>query len=135
MKKFLISCVVLFVLWMLGSWLVHGALLMSDYGELGSMFRSPEDSQQYSIWMLIAHVIMAAAFTWIYQRGVQPGDWPGQGLRYGAAIACMTVVPTYMIYYAVQPMPGMVVVKQIVFDAILILLLGLVVAFLNRRAA
>lgn len=31
-----------------------------------------------------------------------------------------------------QPLPGMLVIKQIVFSAILVALLGVLVAFLNR---
>ena len=38
----------------------------------------------------------------------------------------------YMIYYVVQPMPGAHVVKQIVFDGILVLVLGAIVAYLYR---
>jgi hypothetical protein len=45
----------------------------------------------------------------------------------------LTVVPTYTIYYVVQPMPGIHVVKQIVFDGALLLVLGAVVAFLYRN--
>jgi hypothetical protein len=56
-------------------------------------------------------------------------------LRFGVTIALLTVVPTYLIYYAVQPMPGILVAKQIVFDGLLLLALGLVVAFLYRDAA
>ena len=37
-----------------------------------------------------------------------------------------------MIYYVVQPMPGMLAVKQIVFDSITTLILGGIVAFLYR---
>jgi hypothetical protein len=51
------------------------------------------------------------------------------------AVAFLTVVPTYLIYYVVQPMPGAVVTKQIVFDGILILILGAIVAFLYREPA
>lgn len=47
-----------------------------------------------------------------------------QGVRFGVVIALLTVVPTYMIYYVVQPMPSMHVVKQIIFDGILMVLLG-----------
>jgi hypothetical protein len=41
----------------------------------------------------------------------------------------------YTIYYVVQPMPGQHVVKQIVFDGLLILVLGLIVAWVYRPAA
>ena len=41
----------------------------------------------------------------------------------------------HMIFYAVQPTAGMTVIKQIIFDSILIVILGLVVAFLNKPQA
>jgi hypothetical protein len=41
-------------------------------------------------------------------------------------------VPIYLIYYVVQPQPGMLVVKQIVFDTILTLVVGAAVAFIYR---
>jgi hypothetical protein len=47
-------------------------------------------------------------------------------------VALLTIVPTYLIYYAVQPMPGAMVVKQIVFDGIGTVLLGVIVGWLYR---
>jgi hypothetical protein len=41
----------------------------------------------------------------------------------------------YLIYYAVQPMPGEVVVKQIVLDTISIVLMGIVCAWINQERA
>jgi Zn-dependent protease len=55
-----------------------------------------------------------------------------QGLRFGIAVALLTSVPTYMIYYVVQPMPGSVVAKQIIFDSALMVILGVLVAWLYR---
>ena len=134
-KTFVIAGIVLFVLWMAGSFVVHGLLLNADYMKLQNMVRSPADSQPYMPRMLFAHVVLAGAFAWIYACGREAGKpWLGQGLRYGIAVALLTVVPTDLIYYAVQPMPGSVVVRQIAFDAILILLLGAVVAFVYRNA-
>src|SRR5438128_300723 len=59
----------------------------------------------------------------------------GQGIRFGIAVICLTTVPLYLIYYVVQPMPGATVAKQIVFDGILVLILGAIVAFMYRRPA
>jgi hypothetical protein len=47
-------------------------------------------------------------------------------------VAFLTVVPTYLIYYAVQPMPGAVVAKQIVFDGVGMVVLGITVSWLYR---
>ena len=134
-KTFVIAWIVLFVLWMAGSFVVHSVLLGADYAKLQHMFRSPEDSQQYFPIMLLAHVLLAGSFAWIYARGQEAGRaWLGQGLRYGVAVALLSVVPTYMIYLAVQPMPVGVVIKQILGSGVLLVLLGIVTAFLYRNA-
>jgi hypothetical protein len=82
--------------------------------------------------MIIAHALMAGAFTWIYVPGQDARRWLSQGLRYGLVIALLTVVPTYLIYYSVQPMPGATVARQMVFDTIVLLILGAVIAFMRR---
>ena len=56
----------------------------------------------------------------------------GQGIRFGIALAVLMTIPMYLIYYAVQPWPGAVVVKQIVYDTVRMLLMGLAVAWINR---
>ena len=55
-----------------------------------------------------------------------------QGVRFGVAVALLTIVPSYIIYFVVQPMPANVVIKQIVFDGILLVILGIIVAWLYR---
>lgn len=130
-KNLLVSWVVIFVLWMAGGILVHGILLGPDYLAMGTM--RPEAEQQSLMGlMLLAHLILAGAFVWIYARGVENKPWLGQGLRFGFAVACLGVIPTYLIYYVVQPTPGAVAVKQIVLDTILTVVLGAVVAWLYR---
>jgi len=134
-KRFFIAWIVIFVAWMAGSFVVHGVLLHDDYTKLSGLFRSEADSQTYFPLMILAHVILAGAFAWIYSRGVEAKPWLPQGIRFGLAIAALTIVPTYIIYYVVQPMPGALVVKQIVFDGILILILAVIAAFIYRQPA
>ncbi|MBI1733428.1 MAG: hypothetical protein HYR49_11775 [Gammaproteobacteria bacterium] len=134
-KKFLIAIVVMFVLSMLIGFTVHGVLLHADYAQLQNLYRTEEDQMSYMHWMLLAHVLIAAAFVWIYQQGRKDTPWLAQGIRYGIAIAVLTTVPWYLIYYAVQPLPGMLVVKQIVFDSIGTVVMGVVVAWLYRGPA
>lgn len=131
-KKFIIAWLITFVAWMLGAFVVHALLLGADYAKLSNLYRSEADSQAYFPFMLFAHVLMAGALVRIYARGVEARPWLGQGLRFGITVALLTVVPGYMIYYAVQPLPGSLVVKQIVFDGCLLVLLGMLVAFLHR---
>jgi hypothetical protein len=132
-KQFLIAWLVIFIAWFAGSYVVHGVLLHDDYSKLQTLFRSESDAQAFFPLMILAHVILSGAFVWIYSRGVEAKPWPAQGIRFAIAVALLTVVPTYLIYYVVQPMPGATVAKQIVFDGILMLILGSIVAFLYRQ--
>lgn len=132
-RKFFLAWIVVFVAWMMGSFVVHGVLLHEDYAKLPNLFRPETEAQAYFPLMILAHVIMAGAFVWIYSRGIEAKLWFGQGIRFGLAVTLLTIVPTYMIYYVVQPMPGLHVVKQIVFDGILILILSVIVAVFYRQ--
>jgi len=134
-KKFFIAWPLIFVLWMIGSFLVHGTLLQAEYSKLPHMFRQGADAEQYLPFMILAHIILSGAFVWIYSRGAEAKPWLAQGLRFGGAVALLTIVPSYIIYYAVQPMPGTLVLRQIVLDGILLLILGAAVSFLHRGAA
>lgn len=133
-KKFIIAWIVIFVAWFLGSFVVHGVLLNSDYMQLPNLFRAEADAQKYFPLMIPAHLLLSGAFVWIYARGAEAKPWMAQGFRFGIAVALLTVVPTYMIYFVVQPMPGDMVIKQIVFDGVLMVILGMIVAWVYRAA-
>lgn len=134
-RKFLIGWLILFVCWFLGSFVVHGVLLNADYTALqGTLYRTAKDSEAHFPLMILAHVMMSGALVWIYARGREAAKpWLGQGVRFGIAVAFLAVVPIYMIYYVVQPTPEALVVKQIVFETVLTILLGIVVAWWYRK--
>src|SRR5580700_6350157 len=134
-KKFIIAWIVLFVAWFLGSFVVHGVLLRSDYMQLTNLFRAEGDEQKYFPLMVLAHVFLSGAFVWIYVRGAEAKPWMAQGVRFGIAIALLTIVPSYTIFFVVQPMPGDVVIKQIAFDGVLTVILGTIVAWIYREPA
>ena len=122
----------IFVLSMVFGFLVHGLWLHGDYAQLPNLMRTEIDAQGHFGWMLGAHAILSGAFVWIYQQGRQAKPWLGQGLRFGLAIALVSSVPMFLIYYAVAPYQGLLVAKQILGDGLSCLVLGGVVAGLNR---
>jgi len=131
MKKILISSVALFVASMLLGFVVHGALLAGDY-EASGLMRPVEAQESMFPYMILGHVLMAVGFTLIYRRGREDNPWLGQGLRFGGLWAVASLIPMYFIYYAVMPFEFALVGKQIVFDTIAVLLLGVLVAFVNK---
>ena len=132
--KFWISAAAMFVLTFLLSFVVHGVLLHSDYVKMLSWMRKPEDAHALMGWMLLAHAVFAVAFTWIYLQGREDKPWLAQGIRYGIAVACLALVPIYLIYHVVTLVPLDVAFKQIAFDTVRVVLMGIVLAWINRGA-
>jgi len=131
--RFWISVVVMSILAFGSGFVVHGVLLHDDYSRLPNLLRPEVEAQGYFGWMLLADLLIGFGFTWIYVKGREPGKPAvGQGLRFGLAIAVLMTIPMYIIYYAVQPWPGEVVVKQIVYGTIGVLVMGVVVALINQ---
>lgn len=133
-KKFWISGIVATLVTFALGFLVHGLILAGDYKPLmGGVMRSEESAMGLFHFMIIAHIIMGFAAAWIYGQGIGEGAWLGQGIRFGIAIACLCSIPMFMIFYVVHPMPGMLTVKQIVFDTISWIIVGIVLAFINKK--
>ncbi len=131
--RFWIAVVVMSVLSLLCGFVVHGVLLHGDYAQLPNLLRPEAEAQGYFAWMLLADALIGFGLTWIYLKGREAGKPAvGQGLRFGMAIAVLIPIPMYLIYYAVQPWPGAVVVKQIVYGVIGVLVMGVVVALINQ---
>lgn len=135
MKSFVISAVALAVVALLLGFVVHALLLGADYAQLGNLYRPEKDQQNYFPFMLAAHVFIGFGMTWIYRQGNVTGKpWMTQGFRFGLAWVVAVSAPMYLIYYAVQPMPSALVTKQILFDGVATVMLGLACAWLNRGA-
>jgi hypothetical protein len=131
-KKFFIAWIVVFVVWVLGSFVVHGVLLHDDYSQLPNLMRTEADANSLRPLMFLAQLSMAGAFVWIYSRGVEPKPWLAQGMRFGVAVALL-LMPMFLIYYVVQPTPGALALKQMVFEGILVIILGAVAAFFYKQ--
>src|SRR5215813_7811121 len=131
--RFWISVAVMSVLSFALGFVIHGVLLHGDYSALPNLLRPESEAQGYFGWMLLADVFRGFGITWIYLKGREAAKpYLGQGLRFGFALAVLMTIPTYLVYYAVQPWPCEVVVKQILLDTIGVCILGIVVAAIHR---
>jgi hypothetical protein len=130
--KFAISAAVMFAMLFGLGWLVHGTWLAADYAKLPSLLRPmPEVWTRFPL-MLLAQLLTAVAFTWIYLKGKEARPWLAQGLRYGIAIAALTTIPINLVHYVVMPFPPELVLKQAGFDIATIILMAAVLAWINR---
>ena len=130
-RKCIISAAVMFVMAWALSFFVHGWLLAADYAATSGM-RPPAEAQRIIYWLILAQAIFGSAFAWVYYQGKEDKPWLMQGIRFGIAVACLTVIPTYLIYHVVTPVPLALAIKQIVFDTIRVVLMGVVLAWIAK---
>ncbi len=134
-KRFWICGLVMSIAAMVLDVIIHGHLLRADYAALvpAGLVRGPEGAR-FLPWMLLAHLGIGFGMTALY-RAFHPAPTSDirQGLRFGGLLALLATIPGYLIYYAVQPWPGMLVLKQVVFSTVAMLLLGLLLAWLQPR--
>ena len=130
-RKCIISAVVMFIMAWALSFVVHGILLGADYSATAGM-RPPAEAQSLMHYMILAQALFGIAFAWVYVQGKEDKPWLAQGVRYGIAIAFLTVIPTYLIYHVVTPVPFALALKQIGYDTIRVVLMGVVLGWINR---
>ncbi len=95
-KKFSLAWVVVFVLVFFLGFLIHGVLLSDAYEEL-KMTRPEEEAMSYLPFIVLADLIFAFAFVYIYARGKEEKPWMGQGLRFGLLVGLIGPVPNILI--------------------------------------
>ena|SRR5205085_7569320 len=131
--KLIIAGIAGFIVSLGCGFLFHGMVLHGDYAQLPNLMRTEADAQAHLPFLMLSHLIKGFAFAWIYTKGISPGvSWLSQGLKFGVATVFLVTIPFYLVYYSVEPMPGMLVAKQIVFDAITMILMGIVVSFIVK---
>jgi len=125
------AIVVVFVLSCLFGSLIHGILLQSDYATVADLYRSAADTK--FILIFVGYLGFAIGSVWMYAHGLEDRPWVGQGVRFGIAVWLVLAVPTFLIAYAVQPLPESLVWKQLGYELVNKIVLGIVTAGIVRR--
>jgi hypothetical protein len=112
----------------------HGMLLADDYEALTpEVMRPLEDQEAKFGFQILAQVMIAFGFSWIYREGHTAGKpWMAQGACFGLAFAFAATIPIFLIYHAVANFPLELSLKQCVFDGLGVIVTGLAAAFVNR---
>lgn len=129
-KKFLLTVVVVFVVAYLAGFLIHAVLLGPDYMAIAGQYRPV--GQEKLLWICLAYLGFAIGSVWVYTKGVENKPWLGQGVRFGIAMWLILAVPSFFIAYAVQPVPMTLMVKQVLFEGVDKIVLGIITAVLYR---
>ena len=143
-KRFIGSVLAVFLVAEVFAIVIHGFLLGPDYRPFyGTLLRPLQTSAGAggSAWMIaflpLAHLAMAIAFVALYSRWVRPapGEEIPQGLRFGVLAWLFGPVPMYLLWFAEQPWPFSLTLKQLGFELFTMHDLGTLTAMLYRPSA
>lgn len=135
-KRFWICGFVVALVALLLDFCVHGVLLRGDYQALAEtgFVRGPDNAAAFMPWMVAAHLLVGFGMTWLYRQVMPAGERSlTRGLRFGAAFAIAATVPGCLVYYAVQPWPAALVVKQMLLGTGVVMVLGMLLGYLQPR--
>lgn len=134
-KRFWLCSIVTGIAALVLDFLIHGLLLQRDYAALvaSGLVRGAADGMRHLLWMLIAHLLIGFGLTWLYSLVHPHASTPRDGLRFAVAVALTATIPGYLIFYALQPWPAQLVIKQIALGTTATLLLGLLLSWLEPR--
>ncbi|MEN1956387.1 hypothetical protein [Luteimonas changyuni] len=131
-KRFWICGIVVGAAGLLLGFLVHGLLLRPDYQALAQLYRSPEQANAQAAWIIPAYACLGLAMIWLYRRmPASDGVDLGRGARFGLAVALVSYVPWHILAFVGQPLPPSLVLRQVAFDLLAMVLLGMLLAWLQ----
>jgi hypothetical protein len=110
---------------------VHGFVLAADYAPYeGTLLRSEVASQM--LLLPVAHLSFIAALAWVATRVRLDGTPVARGVALGLVGWAMGQVPLYLIWYAQQPWPGSLVMKQLGLELVSSIVVGLTIVAILR---
>jgi hypothetical protein len=131
-RKFALAVVAAFATQFVLGFIFHGVLLASDYNSLLGVYRGPQFRVETFSVLVLAMIIMSTAMVTVYRFGRQDRPFLGQGIRFGLMAAALSVIPCYMIGYAVTNVTAALAIKQIVLETISVTAMAVVVAWFHR---
>jgi hypothetical protein len=132
-KRFVIACVVVFVVTQIIDGLIHMVGLASTYEALSHVWR-PEADMMSKMWiMYVAAAVFWVLFCYIFTRGYE-NKGPMEGVRYGLLIGLLIGVPVAYNNYVVLPIPASLAHKWALASLVVSVVGGLVLALVYRPA-
>ena len=131
-KRFWICGIVVAAAALILGFIVHGLLLRADYQSLAQLYRTQEQADAHAAWILPAYLLLGLSMTWLYRRMPASDSVElARGARFGLAIGLVSFVPWHMLAFVAQPLPLSLMLRQVAFDLVAMLLLGLLLAWLQ----
>jgi|Deesub1362B_J571_1020462.scaffolds.fasta_scaffold01106_2 hypothetical protein len=130
-KRYILTSLIVWLVYDLLNFILHGMILSGAYQEHASIFRP---NMQNMMWIIyLANLFFAFAFVFIFTKGYE-NKGLAEGFRYGIYISWLTWLPASLIEYAMYPYPFSLIVYMFIGGVITFILLGVLTAALYKPA-
>lgn len=112
---------------------IHGYVLAADYAPYyGTLLRGGDEPSWQMSFLPVAHAAFVGGLVWIYLRVPLAGSVVVRGFKLGLLGWVVGQVPLWLLWFAEQPWPNRLVVKQLVLELASSLIVGVTIAALAR---
>lgn len=130
-KTFWIGFIVVFVVWQIIGFLVHGMMLGDTYRALWGVFR-PEQEMNSLMWMMfVSSALYLLLFCYIFTKGYE-GKGLAEGLRFGLLMGLFMSIPMAIDQYVVYPLPPNLAAIWLVSGVVSFMIAGAVFAAIYK---
>ena len=129
--RLILTILVVFILANFSGFFIHAIWLKQDYLPIAQHYRAP--GEQKMLFIVLAYLSFAIGSVLVYGRGVEDKPWLGQGVRFGFLMFLILTIPSFFIAYAVQPVPAVLMSKQVLAELGDKILLGIVTALVYGK--
>ena len=132
---------VVFILSQVGAVVVHGFVLANDYAPFeGTLLRAAGgDTPAWQfIFLPVCHLSFTIGLVWLFSVArADSNAWGKRALKLGMIAYLVGPGPMFLLWYAQQPWPGTLALKQLGYELVIALALAVVAGAIlrPRRAA
>ena len=133
MKRFGLSCIAVWLVYQVMTFVIHQVLLAETYGSLKSVWRA-EAEMMSMLWIpMLTSVVWTILFCYIFTRGYE-NRGPMEGLRYGLVMGLFLAPINSYDWYMVLPITIGLAHAWFVATIVMAVVCGLVVGLVYRPA-
>jgi hypothetical protein len=135
--RVVLAGVVVFALANVGAAVLHGLVLAADYAPYeGTLLRRGAEPAWQFAFLPVVHLSFTIGLIWLFRIARRDDDrWSTRALKLGVIAWLIGPAPMWLLWYAEQPWPGSIVVKQLPYELAIALILALTAGAMLRPRA
>src|SRR5215475_14642993 len=132
MKRFIIAFFAAYIFLFVWSWLLNGVVLKDVYAQTPNLWRPQSEMMSLFHWIIIGQALVVFSFVMIYASGFAGGGIIA-GIRLGLLLE-IAAIGMRLGFYAVQPIPGKLIVYGSIGGLIEMIIVGAMVGAIYKPA-